>query len=217
MKKIVSLDKALESCRSGMSVMIGGYHNCGVPVDLVEALTKRNKRDLTLISNDIGSPDQAIGKLAATGLLSKAIVSYIGEHPQVYNQIDAGTLTVEFVPQGTLAERIRSGGCGLGGVLTQTGLGTLVEDGKQTLTIDSKKFLVELPLRADVALIKAWKADVHGNLIFKGPERNFNPLMAMAADTVIVQADHIVPLGEIDSDAVVSPGVLVDMIVQTGA
>jgi acetate CoA/acetoacetate CoA-transferase alpha subunit len=194
--------------------MIGGFLCVGTPELLVDALVKKGVRDLTIIGNDTGYPDRGIGKLIVSGQTKKAIVSHIGTNKETGRLMNTGELEVDLVPQGTLAERIRSAGAGLGGFLTPTGVGTIVEEGKQTLTIDGKKYLLELPLKADIALLKAWKADKLGNLVYRRAARNFNPLMAFSAELVIVEAEEIVEVGELDQDEVVTPGTLVDIIVK---
>ncbi|MEL7654855.1 MAG: CoA transferase subunit A, partial [Bacillota bacterium] len=175
---------------------------------------KKGTRNLIGISISTSLIDRGIGKLVNSRQLKKAIVSYIGRNPSTVEQYEAGNLEIEFVPQGTLAERIRAGGFGLGGILTPTGVGTEFEIGKQRITVNEKDYLLELPLRADIALIKAYKADKSGNLVYRKASRNTNPLMAAAADITIVQADEIVETGAIDPDEVMTPGIFVDYIVQ---
>jgi acetate CoA/acetoacetate CoA-transferase alpha subunit len=174
---------------------------------------RQNKRDLTIIANDTATPDKGIGKLVAAKLLRKAIVSHIGLNPETQRQMMAGELEVQLVPQGTLIERIRAGGFGLGGILTKTGVGTSVQDGKQVINVAGKTFLVELALRADFALVQAFVADYLGNLGYALTARNFNPVIAMAADTVIVSAENIVPVGVIPPDHVMTPAPVVDYLV----
>nr|WP_279388488.1 3-oxoacid CoA-transferase subunit A [Anaerospora hongkongensis] len=174
----------------------------------------KEQKQLTVIANDTAFPDKGIGKLVVDGRLKKVIVSHIGTNPETGRQMNTGKIEVELVPQGTLAERVRAGGAGLGGILTPTGIGTMVAEGKEVITVDGKEFLLEKPLRADVALIKAYQADTAGNLLFRRSARNFNPLMAMAAKVVIVEAENIVEAGQIDPDQVMTPGIFVDWIVQ---
>lgn len=214
MSKVTTIEQALATVKDGKTVMIGGFLAVGTPEILMDALIAQGTKNLTVIANDTGFPDKGIGKLVVNHRLSKAIVSHIGTNPETGRQMNAGELQVELVPQGTLAERIRAGGAGLGGVLTPTGLGTIVAEGKDIINVDGKDFLLEKRLKADVALIKAHTADVAGNLLFHRSARNFNPLMAMAADVVIVQAENIVEEGRIDPDQVMTPGILVDWIVQ---
>jgi acetate CoA/acetoacetate CoA-transferase alpha subunit len=214
MSKLITIQQALGNIREGMTLMIGGFLAVGTPEKLVDGLVERNTNNLTIIGNDTAFPDKGIGKLVVNRQLRKAIVSHIGTNPETGRQMNAGELIVELVPQGSLAEKIRAGGAGLGGVLTPTGVGTIVEEGKQKITIDGHDYLLERPLKADVALLKAHKADKAGNLVFRRSARNFNPSMAMAADLVIVEAEIIVEVGEIDPDLVMTPGIFVDWIVQ---
>lgn len=214
MNKVTTITQALESVQDGMTVMIGGFLAVGTPEMLVDALLAKGTKELTVIANDTAFPDKGIGKLVVNRRLQKAIVSHIGTNPETGRQMNAGELQVELVPQGTLAERIRAGGAGLGGILTPTGLGTIIAEGKDMIVIDGREYLLEKYLKADVALIKAHTADTAGNLLFHRSARNFNPLMAMAAGTVIVQAENIVEAGHIDPDQVMTPGIVVDWIVR---
>ena len=197
----------------GASLMVGGFMAVGTPERVVDEIVRQNKRDLTVIANDTASPGRGIGKLVSAKLLRKAVVSHIGLNPETQRQMMAGALDVELVPQGTLIERIRAGGYGLGGILTQTGLGTPVEDGKQQVNVNGKSYLVEAALRADFALVLAFVADYLGNLGYALTARNFNPVIAMAADTVIVSAQNIVPVGVISPDQVMTPAPVVDYLV----
>lgn len=214
MNKVTTIAQALESVQDGMTVMIGGFLAVGTPELLVDALLAKGTKDLTVIANDTAFPGKGIGKLVVNRRLQKAIVSHIGTNPETGRQMNAGELQVELVPQGTLAERIRAGGAGLGGILTPTGLGTMIAEGKDMIVVDGREYLLEKYLKADVALIKAHTADTAGNLLFHRSARNFNPLMAMAAGTVIVQAENIVEAGHIDPDQVMTPGIVVDWIVR---
>jgi len=214
MSKIISLDEAIDKIENAMTLMIGGFLSVGTPEKLVEGVLAKNVQDLTVIANDTAFPDKGIGKLVVNRQLKKAIVSHIGTNPETGRQMNAGELEVELVPQGTLAEQIRAGGFGLGGILTPTGVGTLVEQGKQKIAVNGRDYLLELPLKADVALIKAAKADKAGNLVFRKSARNFNPLMATAATVVIVEAQEIVETGLIDPDEVMAPGIFVTYLVQ---
>jgi acetate CoA/acetoacetate CoA-transferase alpha subunit len=180
---------------------------------LTEAVVQQDKKSLSLICNDTAFPNVGVGKWIVGHQVSRAIVSHIGTNPETGRQIFSKELQVDLVPQGTLALRINAGGSGLGGVLTPTGVGTIVEEGKQKLTVNGKEYLLELPLRSDEALLYAAKADKAGNLVFRRSARNFNPIMAMAADCVIVEAGEIVEPGEIDPDEVMIPGVVVDWII----
>jgi acetate CoA/acetoacetate CoA-transferase alpha subunit len=194
--------------------MIGGFMGGGSPHHLIDEVVRQKKRSLTVIANDSARPGFGIGKLIDAGLVKRLVTSHIGTNPNTQQRMLEGTLEVTLVPQGTLAERIRAGGFGLGGVLTPTGVGTLVEEGKQTLEVDGRRFLVETALKADFALIAAKRADYDGNLEYALTARNFNPLMAMAGTVTIAEAEHIVPVGSIAPDVVVTPGVLVHFLVR---
>jgi acetate CoA/acetoacetate CoA-transferase alpha subunit len=193
--------------------MIGGFMAVGTSERLVDELVRQGKRNLTVIANDTAMPGSGIGKLISAGLISRVIASHIGLNPETQQQMIAGKITVDLVPQGTLIERIRAGGFGLGGILTPTGVGTVVEEGKRRIEVDGKDYLLETALRADFALIHAFLADYLGNLSYALTARNFNPVVAMAADTVIVTADHIVPVGVIAPDHVVTPAPIVDYLI----
>jgi len=193
--------------------MIGGFMAVGTPDRAIDELVRQSKRDLTVIANDTAMPGRGIGKLVDAKLLRKAIVSHIGLNPETQRQMMAGELEVELVPQGTLVERIRAGGHGLGGILTQTGIGTPVEDGKQRIEVDGKSYLLEVALRADFALVQAFLADYLGNLSYALTARNFNPVIAMAAATVIAGADNIVPVGVLAPDHVATPAPIVDYLI----
>lgn len=214
MSKFISVDQAVGHIKEGMTLMIGGFLANGSAEKVVDALADKGTRHLTVIANDTAYPDRGIGKLLANGQIDKLIVSYIGATPVATEMMNDGRIEIEFVPQGTLAERVRAGGCGLGGFLTPTGLGTVVAEGKETITVDGKPYLLEKPLRADLAVIGATVADEDGNLLYKGTAQNFNPLMAMAAETVIAEPKEIVKTGEIAPEAVRTPAVLVDYIVK---
>ena len=214
MKKGISLAAAISEVKDGMSVMIGGFLGTGTPEAFIDELVAQGTKRLTVIGNDTSFPDRGIGKLIVNKQVAKAIVSHIGTNPETGRQMNTGEIEVVLVPQGTLAEQIRAGGAGLGAVVTPTGVGTIVEEGKQKITIDGREYLIELPIKADVALLQAEWADESGNLIFDKSARNFNPLMAFAAETVIVLAKNIVPVGQLDPDHVMTPGVLVKYIVK---
>jgi acetate CoA/acetoacetate CoA-transferase alpha subunit len=194
----------------GASLMIGGFMAVGTPERLIDALVARGARGLTVIANDTAMPGRGIGKLVSAGAVARIITSHIGLNPETQAKVIAGEIECELVPQGTLVERIRAGGMGLGGVLTATGLATEVEDGKQVIEVEGKRFLVETPLKADFALLAAWQADYVGNLSYMLTAHNFNPIMALAGRTVIAEPSSIVPVGVIAPDAVKTPGVLVD-------
>ncbi len=217
MNKVVTMEEALSRIKSGQSVMVGGFMTVGTPEGIVDALVDSAVRDLTLISNDTGFADKGVGKLVACNKVRKVVASHIGTNRETGNKMNAGEIEVELIPQGTLAEQIRSAGAGLGGFLTPTGIGTVVEENKQTMEIEGKRYILELPLRADVALLKAHKADTSGNLVYRRAARNFNPLMAMAADLVIVEAEEIVEAGELDPDEVMTPCIFVDLVIRKEA
>lgn len=212
----LSPEAAVAKIPNGASLMIGGFMGVGSPERLIDELVRQGKRQLTVIANDTALPGRGIGKLVSARLVSHVVASHIGLNPETQRQMMAGTITVDLIPQGTLIERIRAGGCGLGGVLTPTGVGTLVEEGKQRIEIDGKTYLLETALRADFALVNAFLADYSGNLYYALTARNFNPVIAMAADTTIVTADHVVPVGLIAPDHVVTPAPLVDYLVANG-
>lgn len=211
--KLIEWQQVGEHFRDGMRVMFGGFMGVGTPAGIVEVLLDSGRRELTLIGNDTAYPDTGVGPLVGDGRVARAIVSHIGTNPVTGKKMIAGELAVELVPQGTLIERIRCGGAGLGGVLTPTGVGTMVEEGKTKMAVDGREYLLELPLRADVAIIKAKCADRAGNLVYERAARNFNPLIALAADLVIAEVDELVEVGEIDPDRVMTPAALVDKIV----
>lgn len=214
MKKLISVEEAVAKVTDGMTVMIGGFLANGTPNAIVDALAKSGVKNLTLIVNDTAFPDRGCGQLIANKQVKKVIVSHIGTNPCTSEQMNSGELEIEFCPQGTLAERVRAGGAGLGGVLTPTGIGTLVAEGKQILNIDGKDYLLEKPLRADVALVGASVGDDAGNLVYKGTTQNFNPLMATAADLVIAEVQELVEKGELYPELVRTPGIFVDYIVK---
>jgi acetate CoA/acetoacetate CoA-transferase alpha subunit len=209
----VSVEKAVAMIPDGASVMIGGFMGVGTPERVIDELVRQRKRDLTVIANDNAMPGVGIAKLVTAGLVRKTIASHIGLNPETQQKMIQGTMEVDLVPQGTLIERIRAGGCGLGGVLTPTGVGTVVEEGKRKIEIAGRQYLLEIALRADFALVQAFLADYEGNLSYALTARNFNPVMAMAADRVIVEAEHIVPTGVISPDHIMTPAAIVDYVV----
>ena len=211
--KTVSAADAVALIPNGATLMIGGFMGVGTPERLIDELVRQSKRNLTVIANDTAVPGCGIGKLVDAGLVSRTIASHIGLNPETQKLMIAGKMAVDLIPQGTLIERIRAGGFGLGGVLTPTGVGTIVEEGKQRVQIDGKTYLVETALHAEFALIDAFLADYLGNLSYALTARNFNPVIAMAADTTIVTAEHIVPIGLIAPDHVVTPAPLIDYLV----
>lgn len=214
MDKKISLQDAIAKVKDGMTVMVGGFLAAGSPISILDALAESGVKDLTLICNDTAYPDVAHGKLITNKQVKKVIVSHVGTNPNTGAQMNSGELQVEFCPQGTLAERIRAAGAGLGGVLTTTGLGTIVAEGKETVKVDGKEYLLEKPLRADIALIGATVADESGNLIYVGTTKNFNPLMAAAADVVIAEAEKIVKVGDLAPETVHTPAIFVDFLVE---
>lgn len=211
--KLITLQNAADFFRDGMTIMVGGFMGVGTPPRLVEALLESGVRDLTLIANDTAFVDTGIGPLIVNGRVNKVIASHIGTNPETGRRMIAREMEVQLVPQGTLIEQIRCGGAGLGGFLTPTGVGTIVEDGKQTLTLDGKTWLLERPLRADLALIRAHRADPLGNLTYQLSARNFNPLIALAADITLVEPDELVETGDLLPDQIVTPGAVIDHIV----
>lgn len=213
--KLITTEKIRDFLHDGITIMFGGFMGCGTPAKIVNAIVQSGIKDITLIGNDTAFVDTGVGPLINNNQVKKVITSHIGTNRETGRRMIAGEMEVELVPQGTLAERIRSGGAGLGGVLTPTGVGTIVADGKQVLTINDREYLLELPLRADLAIIHAQKADYSGNLIYQYAARNFNPLIATAADTVIAQVDELVDVGQINPDAVMTPAALVDFIVSS--
>jgi acetate CoA/acetoacetate CoA-transferase alpha subunit len=213
MKKAVPLEQAIAMIPEGASLMVGGFMGVGCPPRLIDELIRQRRGGLTLISNDTARPGVGVGRLIDAGLVRKVIASHIGTNAVTQRLMLDGSVEVELVPQGTLAERIRAGGFGLGGILTPTGVGTLVAEGKRTLEVDGRSYLLETALKADFSLISAKRADYYGNLEYTLTARNFNPLMAMAATTTIAEAESIVPVGMIAPDAVITPGVLVHVLV----
>lgn len=211
--KTLALEEAVARIPDAATLMIGGFMGVGTPERIVDELVRQGKRGLTVIANDNALPGKGIGKLVDAGLVARTITSHIGLNPETQKRMLAGTMQVDLVPQGTLIERIRAGGAGLGGVLTPTGVGTVVEQGKQVVEVNGRKFLLETELRADFALVHSFLADYVGNLAYALTARNFNPVIALAADTVIVEAEHIVPVGVIQPDHVHTPAPLVDYLV----
>lgn len=214
--RTISVEDAVALVPDGASLMIGGFMGVGTPERVVDELLRQGKRNLAVIANDTAMPGRGIGKLISAGLVAKTIASHIGLNPETQKQMIAGKMAVDLVPQGTLIERIRAGGFGLGGILTPTGVGTVVEEGKRRIEIDGRPYLLETALRADFALVHTFLADYEGNLSYALTARNFNPVIAMAAETVIATADHIVPVGVIAPDHVVTPAAVVDYLVTNG-
>jgi acetate CoA/acetoacetate CoA-transferase alpha subunit len=211
--RTTTLQDAVAGIADGSSLMVGGFMGVGTPERLIDEIVRQGKRNLTVIANDTALPGLGVGKLVGAKLVRKVIASHIGLNPETQQKMLAGEMEVELVPQGTLVERIRAAGYGLGGVLTPTGVGTVVEEGKRKLEVDGREYLLEMPLRADFALVEAFLTDYLGNLTYALTARNFNPVIAMAATTVIVDAEHIVPVGMISPDHVMTPAPLVDILV----
>ena len=214
MKKLMNIEEAASHIKDGMTVMLGGFLGVGSPNAIIDKMIEKGVKDLTVIANDTSFPDQNIGKLIVNKQVKKVIASHIGTNPETGRQMNEKEMEVVLVPQGTLAEQVRAGGAGLGGVLTPTGLGTVVEEGKQKVTLHGCEYLVEEALKADVAVIKALKADTKGNLVYDKAARNFNPLMAMAADLVIAEVDEVVEVGQISPDMVMTPNIFVNIVVK---
>ena len=216
MNKLISFTEAAAKICDGATVMFGGFMANGSAQGIIDALVAQNVRDLTIICNDSGWIDRGVGKLIVNKQCKKLITSHIGLNKETGRQMTDGELEVNLVPQGTLAEQIRAGGYGLGGVLTRTGIGTLVEEGKQKVDVDGVTYLLEKPLRADFAVIGGSIVDKAGNIVYLGSTNNFNNIMATAADCVIVEARQLVEIGEIDPNNVITPGIFVDYIVDGG-
>ena len=216
MDKVISLEKALSLVKDGDTIMVGGFMANGTPEKLLDALVASGKKNFTLICNDTAMPERGVGKLVVNRQFKKIISTHIGLNKETGRQMSAGETEVDLVPQGTMAERIRAAGFGLGGVLTPTGLGTLVEEGKEKITVDGKVYLLEKPLFADVALLYAHKVDRAGNMVYKGSQNNFNNVMAPAAKVTIVEAGELVEIGQLDPNTVMTPGVFVNYIVDGG-
>ncbi|WP_422037627.1 CoA transferase subunit A [Roseibium sp.] len=214
MKQAIKAAQAAELIPDGSTLLIGGFMGVGSPHRLIDAIVARGTRDLTVVANDTAMPGRGIGKLVTAGALSRVVASHIGLNPETQQKMISGEIDVDLVPQGTLVERIRAAGVGLGGILTPTGLGTLVEDGKQIVTVKGQKFLLEEPIHADFALIAAHQADYVGNLEYSLTAHNFNPIMALAGNAVIAEPQTIVPVGVISPDSVKTPGVLVDHLLE---
>ena len=212
--KVISIDSAMDLIQDGMTIMVGGFLGAGSPDTLIDAIVKKGVKDITLISNDTGFTDIGVGKWIVNKQIKHVITSHIGTNRETGNQMNSGEIDVTLVPQGTLIERIRCAGGGLGGVLTPTGIGTIVEEGKQKITVDGKEYILETPLKADLALVFATFADKKGNLVHCKAAKNFNMLIPFAADIVIAQANEIVEIGEIDQEDVMTPGAVVDYVVQ---
>lgn len=211
--KLINCEQLRSHFRDGMSIMFGGFMGVGTPPRIIKEILDSGVKNLTVIGNDTAFKDSGVGLLVSNNRVAKVIASHIGTNPETGRQMIAGEIQVELVPQGTLAERIRCGGAGLGGVLTPTGVGTVIEEGKTKLNFDGIDYLVERPLRADMAILNAYRADTMGNLVYLRASRNFNPIMALAADFVVAEVENLVDIGEIDPDHVMTPGVLVNALI----
>ena len=214
-QKLVSMEEAISHIKDGMTIHVGGFLACGTPESIVTALIEKGVKDLTIVCNDTSFVDRGVGRLVVNNPVKKVIASHIGTNPETGKKMHDGTMEVELVPQGTLAERVRAAGCGLGGVLTPTGLGTVVQEGKEVIEVDGRKFLLEKPIKADVAIIFGTTVDELGNVICAKTTKNFNPLMATAADVVIVEAAELVPGGSLDPDHLDISRIFVDYIVKS--
>lgn len=214
MKEAIKAAEAAELIPDGSTLLIGGFMGVGSPHRLIDAIVARGINDLTIVANDTAMPGRGIGKLVTAGCLARVVASHIGLNPETQQKMISGEIDVELVPQGTLVERIRAAGVGLGGILTPTGLGTLVEEGKQIVTVSGRDFLLEEPIHGDFALIAAHQADYVGNLEYSLTAHNFNPIMALAGKTVIAEPQTIVPIGVISPDSVKTPGILVDHLLE---
>jgi 3-oxoacid CoA-transferase subunit A len=218
MDKVVrSADDAVALIPDGATVMVGGFGVCGNPENLLDALLRRGTRNLTVISNNAGIDDFGLGRLLKARQIRKMIATYVGENREFERQYLAGELEVDLIPQGTFSERIRAGGAGIGGFFTPTGVGTIVANGKEVRVIDGRSYLLELPLKADVALVRAWRGDTRGNLVYRKTARHFNPMMATAARVTLAEVEHLVEAGDIPPDAVHTPGIFVRHILQGAA
>jgi 3-oxoacid CoA-transferase subunit A len=213
-KVLRSAEEAVALVPDGATVLVGGFGLCGIPENLIQALRARGTRDLTLISNNAGVDDFGIGVLLRSRQVRKMISTYVGENKEFERQALAKEIEVELVPQGTFSERIRAAGAGIGGFFTPTGFGTIIAEGKETRKIDGRDFVLEMPLAADFAFIKAWKGDRLGNLVYRKTARNFNPVMATAAKITIAEVEQLVEPGTLDPDAIVTPGIFVKHIIQ---
>jgi 3-oxoacid CoA-transferase subunit A len=213
-KVVASADEAIRDIQDGAVVMSGGFGLCGNPENLIAALHRKGVKGLTIISNNCGTTELGLGVLLKARQVKKMVSSYVGENKEFERQYLSGELEVELNPQGTLAERIRAGGCGIGGFYTPTGVGTKIAEGKETRVIDGREYVLERPLVADFAIVRAWKADKWGNLVFRKTARNFSPLMCMAAKTTIVEVENLVEVGELDGDQIHTPSIFVKRLVQ---
>ncbi len=213
-KSVASPDAAIEKLQDGATILMGGFGLCGIPENLIAALRRRGTKNLTIVSNNAGVDDFGIGLLLQTGQVKKMVSSYVGENKLFEQLVMSGRLELELNPQGTLAERLRAGGAGIPAFYTPTGFGTMVAEGKETRDFDGRMFVMERALRGDFAFVKAWKGDRWGNLIYRKTARNFNPMMATAAEYVIAEVEELVELGKLDADQIHTPGIFVNAIFQ---
>lgn len=214
MDKTKTIEDVVGKVTDGMTLLMGGFGLCGIPENLVKALLKQGSKDLTIVSNNAGVDDAGIGLLIANGQVKKMISSYIGENKALEQKMINNEIEVELNPQGTLAERVRAGGAGIAGFYTPTGVGTLIAEGKEVREFDGRKYVLERGIKGNVAFVKAYKADTHGNLVYRKTARNFNPVMATAADYVIAEVEEIVPAGQLDPDQIITPGVYIDAVIK---
>lgn len=213
LKEVINAREAARKVQEGSSIMVGGFLGVGTPEAILDALVEEGVKGLTLIANDTGFPDLGPGKLVVSGQVDHVMASHIGTNKYTGEKMHTGEMKVDLIPQGTLAEQVRAGGAGLGGVLTPTGIGTVAQEGQRVLEVEGTEYILALALKADIALLKAHKADKAGNLVYRRSARNFNPLMAMAAGTVLVEVEELVEIGDIDPDEVVTPGIFVDYLI----
>jgi len=213
-KRIASASDAIANLRHGMTILMGGFGLCGIPENLIAAVCAKGTKDLTIVSNNAGVDDFGIGRLLQNRQVKKMISTYVGENKLFEQLVLSGQLQVELNPQGTLAERLRAGGAGIPAFYTPTGVGTMVAEGKETREFDGRNFVLERALRGDFAFIKAWRGDRWGNLVYRKTARNFNPMMATAADYVIAEVEHLVEPGQLDPDTVHTPGIFINAIFQ---
>src|SRR5215472_675074 len=213
-KVVASADEAIRDVRDGAVIMSGGFGLCGNPENLIAAINRKGVKNLTIISNNCGTTELGLGVLLKAKQVKKMVSSYVGENKEFERQFLAGELEVELCPQGTLAERIRAGGAGIGGFYTPTGVGTLVAEGKETRNLGGREYLLEMPIRGDVAIVRAWRGDTYGNLIFRKTARNFSPMMCAAAKLTIAEVEELVPVGQLAPDQIHVPSVYVQRIFQ---
>ena len=216
-KVVASAEVALEGLMDGATVLAGGFGLCGIPEHFIAAIGARGTKDLVVVSNNAGVDDKGLGRLLRSRQIRKMIASYVGENKEFERQFLSGELEVELVPQGTLAERIRAGGAGIPAFYTPTGVGTPVAEGKETRSFDGRDYVLERAIRGDFAIVKAWKADTHGNLVYRKTARNFNPMMATAARITVAEVEEVVPVGALEPDQIHTPGIFVQRVVLGGS